>query len=202
MRPVVLRFVAMLVLFALWIGYLYYLVLTLPNSPNGLPPILSRPQFLVSDLDVVGEIEDDERAVPLVELLNATSAEDLAALAGVAVLQAPSPMVHVVKVDQVLYPPNATLPAGHIIGVTNFDDCRIPGSSGDPPKPTATKLPSKLSHLGRCLMPLRSFDGGLTWKVVPLPPSPAFQPPVGFEKPRIYPADAETLAQYKQIGKQ
>jgi hypothetical protein len=56
MRPVVLRFVAVAVLFALWIAYLGYLVWTLPQSPNGLPHILSRPQFLVSNLDVVGDI--------------------------------------------------------------------------------------------------------------------------------------------------
>jgi hypothetical protein len=202
MRPVVLRFVAVAVVFAAWIAYLGYLVLMLPKSPNGLPPILSRPQFLVSDLDVVGEIDDDERTVPISELLNPSNAEDLAALAGVAALQAPSPKVHVVKVDEVLYPPNATLPAGRIIGVTNFNDCRIPGTSGEPPKPTVTPLPAKLSQLGACLLALRSLDGGLTWQVVPLPPSPGFQPPAGYEKPRIYPADAETRAQYKQIGKQ
>lgn len=198
MRPVVQRFVAVAVLFAVWIAYLAYLVWTLPKSPNDLPPILSRPQFLVSDLDVVGEIEDDERTVPLVELLDPARAEDLAVLAGVAALQAPSPKVHVVKVKQVLYPPNSTVKPQGIIGVKNFRECRIPHTTGDPPKTKIDELPPKLSELGPCLLPLRSFDGGLTWEVVPLPPSPGFQGSL----PRIYPADAERLAQYRQIGKQ
>ncbi len=205
MRPVVLRFVAMAVLFAVWLAYLSYLVVTLPKSPNGLPPILSRPQFLVSDLDVVGTIEDEERTLPLIELLGGkldgqTSAEDLAAIVGAAAgsaLQAPSPKVHVVKVQKGLYPPNGTGQADRIIGVTNFKECRIPGVSGDPPKATMTPLPPKLSELGPCLLPLRSLDGGLTWEVVPLPPSPGFPT----SRPRIYPGDAESLAQYRQIGK-
>jgi hypothetical protein len=55
-------------------------------------------------------------------------------------------------------------------------------------------------------MPLRSRDGGLTWEVVPLPPSPGFPPrerefPPDWHFPRIYPADGNTLAQFEQIGK-
>ena len=185
MKPVVLRFVALAVLFAAWILYLVYQVAHLPQSPNGLPVILSRPQFLVSDLDVVGEIEVAERpADPLAVglALGPAFAETL-------------PKVHGVKIDKVLYPPNSPLQPGATIGVTNFGKCRIPP---DKPDKEPAKLPEKLSSLGQVLLRLRSLDGGLTWEVVPLPPSPGFG---GTDSPRIYPADAETLAQYRQIGK-
>jgi hypothetical protein len=42
-------------------AYLGYLVLTRPQSPNELPIVLSRPQFLVSNLDIVGVVEDVEK---------------------------------------------------------------------------------------------------------------------------------------------
>jgi len=181
MKPVVLRFVALAVLFAAWILYLVYLAWPyLPFTPkptNPLPTVLSRPQFLVSSLDVVGEIEEEERA------------------AGLALGPAFLATLPNVKIIRVLYPPNSPLQPDATIRVTNFGECRIPAGKADqPPAP----LPSGLSALGPCLLPLRSRDGGLTWEVVPLPPSPGF---AGTEWPRIYPADAETLAQYRQIGK-
>ncbi len=180
MKPVVWRFVVMAALFVGWLGYLCYLVLALPKSPNGLPPVLSRPQFLVSDLDVVGDIEDEAGAVT-------------AAVGAGAPIRG-----HAVKVREVLYPPDSKLHAGDVIYVTNFGECVIPP---DPTAPATTKpaapLPTPLSKLGSCLLPLRSLDGGSTWQVSPLPPSPLF----GGQAPRIYPADKETLAQYRQIGK-
>jgi hypothetical protein len=104
----------------------------------------------------------------------------------------------VVKVKQVLYPPNSAVKPEGVIGVTKLRNCRMPHTTGDPPKTTMVELPPKLSELGPCLLPLRTLDGGLTWEVVPLPPSPTFPGSL----PRIYPADAERLAQYRQIGKQ
>jgi hypothetical protein len=64
-----------------------------------------------------------------------------------------------------------------------------------------TELPPQLSKLGPCLLPLQSQDGGLTWEVAKLPQSPGFPPrelkyPPEWDFPRIYPADANTLAQY------
>jgi hypothetical protein len=47
MRPAVARLVLFAVLFVGWLGYLGYLVLL------GKPLVLSRPQFLVSQLDVI-----------------------------------------------------------------------------------------------------------------------------------------------------
>jgi hypothetical protein len=59
MKPAAWRLVVMAVLFALWIGYLVYLwQATLFFRPSDEPLILSRPQFLVADLVIVGEIED------------------------------------------------------------------------------------------------------------------------------------------------
>jgi hypothetical protein len=201
MKPVVLRFVALAVLFAAWILYLVYQVAHLPQSPNGLPVILSRPQFLVSDLDVVGTIDAEDRTLTALQRLQGTTKAGpdgglAVGLAAGPALQIPE-TVRVVTVQEVLYPARGSFPvkAGGIIGVTNFGECRIPPDKLDK---EPAKLPSDLSALGPCLLPLRTLDGGLTWEVVPLPPSPGF---AGTEWPRIYPADAETLAQYRQIGK-
>jgi len=65
MKPAAARLLLVLVLFAGWLGYLGYLVLCRPHSPGGLrgafegrPLALSRPQFLVSRVDVVAEVHD------------------------------------------------------------------------------------------------------------------------------------------------
>jgi hypothetical protein len=169
MRPVVLRFVAVAVLFALWIAYLGYLFATLPKSPNDLPPVLSRPQFLVSDFDVVGTIEDKDGTV---------------------------------KVSEVLYSadPNGGPQPGATIKVTNLDRARrLVKITKDTEEHWEEQKPSALENLplGPCLMPLRRTAAGDAYEVVPLPPSSGSR----FLSPRIYPATAETLAQYKQIGK-
>jgi hypothetical protein len=61
MKLTTLRFVVLALLFAAWIGWLVYLVVELNSSvPSGAtrPVILSRPQFLVSSLDVIAEVHD------------------------------------------------------------------------------------------------------------------------------------------------
>jgi hypothetical protein len=67
MRPAVARLILTVVLFAGWLGYLGYLVVCRPHAPSGLrgafagrPLTLSRPQFLVSTVDVVAEVKDDK----------------------------------------------------------------------------------------------------------------------------------------------
>ncbi len=45
------------VLFAAWIGWLVYLVVTARGVSFSPPVVLSRPQFLVSQLDVIAEVE-------------------------------------------------------------------------------------------------------------------------------------------------
>jgi hypothetical protein len=67
MRPAVARLILTATLFAAWLGYLGYLVVCRPHTPSGLrgafegrPLTLSRPQFLVSTLDVVAEVSGDK----------------------------------------------------------------------------------------------------------------------------------------------
>jgi hypothetical protein len=222
MRPIVLRFVAMAVLFAGWIGYLAYQVYTLPpKEVNGLPTILSRPQFLVSELDVVGVFGASNRELWAQDfMLFETDVAEHAEPVGVAGLVgfAASPLgdaplaagakvaqrrttIRGVTVTQVLYrnpqvkarlfPDNKPLSPGHILGV-HF------ASPGDFNfgRPLAT-LPAKPSALGPVLLALTHDPDWLTWDVTPLPPSPGFAE----SPPRIYPATPETLAEYRQITK-
>jgi hypothetical protein len=224
MRPAVSRFVFFAILYVIWIGYLAYLVIGLPTSTNGLSPILSRPQILVSDLDVVGTIDSTAAPVSSLDCLygnssagsqaQAASATSIAmspldgplSQAVIAVLSIPSAEAHKVQVQEVLFPTkDPPVKAGQIIFVSNFADCRTPGRKpGERPRP----LPDKLGDLGPCLLPLRVTKNGDTWEVVPLPPSPGFvttefNPHLAnpFQAPRIYPADAETRQQYREINK-
>jgi hypothetical protein len=221
MRPAVSRFVCFAILYAIWIGYLAYLVIGLPKWANGLSPILSRPQILVSDLDVVGTIDNPAKSVtpldcyygqsPAGDRAQAASATTLimAPLDGpfsnAAALSWSSVDAHKLNIQEVLFPTkNPSVKEGQVLFVTNFADCRTPGKKpGERPKP----LPAQLSELGPCLLPLRPTANG-TWDVVPLPPSPGFvtsefspRLPNPFQAPRIYPADAETRQQYKEIDK-
>ena len=63
MRPAVVRLLVAALLFAGWLGYLVYLVVTFPRTPAGTALVLSRPQILVSDLDVVAEVERTKAGV-------------------------------------------------------------------------------------------------------------------------------------------
>jgi hypothetical protein len=221
MRPAVSRFVFFAIFYALWIGYLAYLVIGLPTWTNGLSPILSRPQILVSDLDVVGTIDNAAAPVSSLECLYGQSPTGDRAQAASAATLFLAPLdgpfshavalswfsvdAHKVNIQEVLFPTeNPSLKDGQVLFVTNFADCRTPGKKpGERPKP----LPTQLSELGPCLLPLRPTGNG-TWEVVPLPPSPGFvtsefnpRLPNPFQAPRIYPADAETRQQYKEIDK-
>jgi hypothetical protein len=61
------RFVLALVLFLAWLGYLGYLV---AERPRGAA-VLSRPQFLVSELDVVADVKAGSDVVRVVKVLSA-----------------------------------------------------------------------------------------------------------------------------------
>lgn len=72
MKLAVGRMILAAFLFLGWMGYLAYLVMCRPHTPAGLlgafegqPLTLSRPQFLVSTLDVVAELSGDngEKAI-------------------------------------------------------------------------------------------------------------------------------------------
>ncbi len=69
MRPAVVRLLVAALLFAGWLGYLIYLVATTPRTPAGAPLVLSRPQILVSDFDVVGQVEGVDKPVKVVTVL-------------------------------------------------------------------------------------------------------------------------------------
>ena len=69
MTPQKTRLLLAATLFAAWIGYLLYLVVTLPRSPNELPIVLSRPQILVSKVDVVGTINLKDGTVKVKDVL-------------------------------------------------------------------------------------------------------------------------------------
>ena len=77
MRPAVARLALCSLLFVLWLGYLYYLV------AMGKPIVLSRPQFLVSQFDIIATIVDrdkvqiDEVLSPLDDALNLRSKEPI-----------------------------------------------------------------------------------------------------------------------------
>lgn len=66
MKPAMGRLLVTAALFVVWLGYLGYLVLCRPHTPGGLrgafegrPLTLSRPQVLVSAVDVIAQINDE-----------------------------------------------------------------------------------------------------------------------------------------------
>jgi hypothetical protein len=63
MKSPATRLLVTVLLFAGWIGYLAYQVVTRPHAPNGQPLVVSRPQVLTSELDVVAEVPEGEGAV-------------------------------------------------------------------------------------------------------------------------------------------
>jgi hypothetical protein len=58
MKPAVARLALAVVLFVSWVGYLGYLAWATSH-----PIVLSRPQFLVSNLDVIAHVEPSEAGV-------------------------------------------------------------------------------------------------------------------------------------------
>jgi hypothetical protein len=174
-KPAVWPAIVTGLLFVGWIGYLAYLVLELQSGPGGTPMVLSRPQFLVSELDVVTELDDDSGKAVVKEVLFPKTAES-------------SELV------------------GQTIQVTNLKDCK--------PFPRERQKesdgPSDFTRPGLYILPLRSPTGEkqvqkLNYEVVPTPGSPGY--PVKRKStnaagpPRIYPANKEALAQYRQIAK-
>jgi hypothetical protein len=83
MKSAALRLTLAGVLFAAWIGWLVYLVYAMKSSvPPGAsrPVVLSRPQFLVSSLDVsadVSEIDADPAEVTVREVFWPNTEQDL-----------------------------------------------------------------------------------------------------------------------------
>jgi hypothetical protein len=177
MKPALARLVLTIALFAGWLGYLGYLVVCRPHTPEGLrgafdgrPLTLSRPQIFVSMLDVVAQVDNIDGKNVLIK--------------------------------EVLYP--STKPpvqSGDRIDVENIERCH------PLPDPMAKEVepPPDFTGAGEYILPLEiiEMDGKRRFQVVPTPPSPGFPPPLlgNIGPPRIYPATPEMRAEYKQIAK-
>lgn len=96
MKAVKGRFVLCLVVFLAWLGYLGYLVAE--RAQEGAV-ILSRPQFLVSDLDVIATARSGSDTVTISEVLYPDTA---------AARQLTSQSIHVSNLDQCRLPGDRT----------------------------------------------------------------------------------------------
>jgi hypothetical protein len=79
MRPAVIRLIVTALLFAGWLSYLGYLVWESKQSPTGKPIVLSRPQFLVSEVDIIGRVQGEgkEQWVHVEEVFYPSALSDL-----------------------------------------------------------------------------------------------------------------------------
>jgi hypothetical protein len=77
MRPAVIRLIVTVLLFAGWLSYLGYLVWESKQSPTGKPIVLSRPQFLVSEVDIIGTVRGEGPMVHVDEVLYPSTQADL-----------------------------------------------------------------------------------------------------------------------------
>jgi len=75
-QPAVWRLIFCAVLFALWLVYLGALVALRPEVPTG-PRLLSRPQALVSTLDVIAQVDPKHPEVVVTEVLYPAGKESL-----------------------------------------------------------------------------------------------------------------------------
>ena len=63
------RLVLCVALFVGWLGYLGYLVLTRPLTASKTPLVLSRPQIMTSQFDIIAEVEDLNSEVVVKQIL-------------------------------------------------------------------------------------------------------------------------------------
>src|SRR5260370_21273609 len=144
----------------------------MPHTTTGEPLILSRPQFLVSHLDVIGEVDADEDGT------------------------GPSPGV---TVKEILYQKaDALVKVGQKVHVVGLKECRRLPHEGE----KAGEVPSDWTGPGLYLLPLQPDKDKDRYQVVPTPPSPGFPPTrdkVG--PPRIYPATEAAKAEYRALKK-
>jgi hypothetical protein len=64
-----IRLALTVTLFAAWLGYLGFQVVTRPRTAFGQPLVVSRPQVLASEIDVVADVPDLDGQVTVVEVL-------------------------------------------------------------------------------------------------------------------------------------
>lgn len=179
MKPQAVRLMVTVALFLGWLGYLSYLVVCRPRTPGGLrgafvgrPVTLSRPQLLVSTLDIIAAVSGDKgEKVVVKEVLSPKNDKD------------------------------APVKVGDTIQVDHIELCHavpdpVTTNANPPPDydgPGDYLLP---------LQPVGKEDGHHFQVVPtpPSPGFPqSFEHKVG--PPRIYPATEEVLAEYREIAK-
>jgi hypothetical protein len=69
MRPAAVRLALVTGLFLAWLGYLGYLVAKRPRTAEGWPLVVSHPQVLTSEIDIVADIDDPRGEVVVEEVL-------------------------------------------------------------------------------------------------------------------------------------
>jgi hypothetical protein len=69
MKPAAGRLILVTLLFVAWLGYLVFLVATRPKKDDGTPLVVSRPQVLTSEVDVIAEINDPHGDATVAEVL-------------------------------------------------------------------------------------------------------------------------------------
>jgi hypothetical protein len=171
MKPAWSRLLVVSLLFVGWLGYLGWLAATRPWTSKDQPLVVSVPQVQASRLDVIAGLP----APP--ERGSPPGSEGVE-----------------VTIEEVLFGEGVS--EGQKIRVVNLHDCRPVARSVDKAPP-----PPDWSGPGSWLLVLRepkhSHGKQVEYEVVPIPPSPGY----GGGPPRIYPATAETRAQYGRIQK-
>ncbi len=168
MKFAVVRLAVAAVLFLGWIGYLSYLAATIRN-----PVVLSRPQFLVSERDVIAVCKGGDKFV-IDEVLYPKDATGI-------------------KKGQ-------TLTVGNLDKCQTFspqDGWRL--AKGGPTEGQRYLLPLQTAAAA----PRTNAESPIVMDVVPIPASPGYPPLSGDAgPPRIYPDTPEVRAQYQTIPKQ
>jgi hypothetical protein len=146
MKPSPRLLIALVALLSAWLIYLGWLAFTRPLQAPGYPLVVSRPQILASELDVIGEIEE----------------------------LAPEDKPTRVKVVEVLAAPEGdATKAGDVLEVNNLRDCHPVqrGKVSETPAPKDCPGPGKyLMPLRKIPAAPGKYD------VTPVPQSPGFRP--------------------------
>ncbi len=186
-------------LFFGWIGYLLYLVQTRPQGPHGGPVILSRPQFLISELDVIAQVDSLGGPVVVQKVVNPRSPE-VKGLEGQPIIVTNLGKCHrLPRSEQERNHPvlDFTGPGKYILALRSTRLGRAANLLGLAADPAAGMLLA-------ASQPPTELETAISYEVVPTPPSPGFPSPfagVPAGPPRIYPAIPATIAQLEQIPK-
>jgi len=183
-------------LFFGWIGYLFFLVQIRPQAPGGGPVVLSRPQFLISELDVIAHVESLKGPVIVKEVIFPRT-PGRSRLVGQRIFVTNLYKCHRLpggrKEDEGKVPDDFKGPGDYILALCPTGLARGATLAGLAANPSAGMLLT-------VSQPPVDLETAISFEVVPTPPSPGFPPldlPSG--PPRIYPRLSATEAQLKQI---